>query len=578
MQPEILDPPVAQGSSSAVVEGPKGEIANRDLIEHSKRFVPRLWTVTERVHCAVGYGLANSTAIQAPEGLVIVDTGESVEEAGDHVAAVRAITDLPTRAVIYSHSHYVDGTTAWLRENEPALRVYGHERIPDTRANIAGEIGPAYNRRACLQFGLFLPQQGPDAMPNHGIGPFFFNPNHSKRTPGFLPLTDPIRGETETEIAGLRFHFIPAAADSEDSLIIWLPDEGVVINNNIWPALFNIYPLRGEAYRDPLLLVEAIDRIRSFDPEHLVGVHGPPISGRGAVRDALRDYRDAIQFLWDQTVRGINRGFGPDELAWSVRLPAHLETSPLCRQFYGAVPHHVRQIHTGLFGWYGTDPCDLFPPPPQVEAQRMVVGFGGRNRVLEQARNSLENDEASWAARLASWLVRIDSGDGDARQIEATALRSLAQQTTSSNVRSVCLTRALELEGTVDTSFLNQRPAAERQVLAAAPTRFVKALRVQLDPEKSSAVSQTGAWHFKDSEVNCGLTVRGGVAEFLESAPETADFELHLELPLWARLWSGKLSLADAVASGELVLVGELEHVEAFFELFDHVNLRGPTQ
>ncbi|NRA03947.1 MAG: MBL fold metallo-hydrolase [Myxococcales bacterium] len=575
MQSPIPDPPAAQGSRSAVAEGPSGEIANRDLIEHSARFVPRLWRVTERVHCAVGFGLANSTAVLAPEGLVVVDTGESVEEAGDHVAAIRAVTELPVRAVIYSHSHYVDGTAAWLREDDRSFRVFGHERIPETRAKVAGEIGPAYIRRVCLQFGFFLPSEGPDAMPNQGIGPFFFNPNHPRRTPGFLPLTDPIREETELEIAGLRFHFIPAAADSDDSLIIWLPEEGVAINNNVWPALFNIYPLRGESYRDPLLLVEAIDRIRDLDPEHLVGVHGPPISGHDTVRDTLRDYRDAIQYLWDQTVRGINRGLGPEELAWSVRLPAQLERSPLCRQFYGAVPHHVRQIHNGLFGWYGNDAADLFPHPPQVEAQRIVAGFGGRSTVLEQARTALDADDAAWAARLASWLVLADPADTGGRETEAAALRALAQRTSSANVRSVCLTRALELEGTIDPRFLNERPAAEGQVLAADPGRFVKALRVQLDPEKSSGVKQTVAWYFEDSGANCALAVRGGVAEFLTSAPQQADLELRLTLPVWARLWSGKRSLADAVANGEVKLTGQLATAEAFFDLFDLVKLRG---
>ena len=575
MNSPIPDPPSAQGSKSAIAEGPSGEIANRDLIEHSERFTPKLWTVTDRVHCAVGFGLANSTAILAPDGLVIVDTGESIEEAGDHVTAIRAVTDLPVRAVIYSHSHYVDGTAAWRNESEDAFPIWGHERIPETRSDVAGEFGPAYIRRVCLQFGLFLPKEGPDAMPNHGIGPFFFNPNHPERTPGFLPLTDPIRGETEAEIAGLRFHFIPAAADSEDSLIIWLPEEGVVINNNVWPALFNIYPLRGEIYRDPLLLVEAIDRIRELDPEHLVGVHGPPISGRITVRDTLRDYRDAIQYLWDQTVRGINRGLGPEELAWSVRLPPHLERSPLCRQFYGAVPHHVRQIHNGLFGWYGTDTSELFPHPPQVEAERIVSGFGGRNTVLGQARLALEDDDAPWAARLTTWLLRTDPEDTSARELGAAALRSLAQQTTSANVRSVCLTRARELEGEVNPNFLNDRPAPEDRVLAAEPGRFIRALRVQLDPEKSSDVEQTVAWYFEDSNESCALAVRGGVAEFLATPPKKVDLELRLTLPSWAKLWSGRLSLADAVATGEVKLTGELAGAEAFFDLFDLVKLRG---
>ena len=117
--------------------------------------------------------------------------------------------------------------------------------------------------------------------------------------------------------------------------------------------------------------------------------------------------------------------------------------------------------------------------------------------------------------------------------------------------------------------------SAEGQVLAADPGRFVKALRVQLDPEKSSGVKQPVAWYFEDSNESCALAVRGGVAEFLTSAPQQADLELRLTLPVWARLWSGKRSLADAVANGEVKLTGQLATAEAFFDLFDLVKLRG---
>jgi alkyl sulfatase BDS1-like metallo-beta-lactamase superfamily hydrolase len=566
----------ALGTKDDVAEGPRGELAHRDLLQHSEQFEPRLCHVTDGVYCAVGYGLANASFVLAPEGLVIVDSGESIEEAGDHVEAIRKVTDVPARAVIYSHSHYADGTAAWNEQTGGApLEVWGHERIPEVRANVGAEIGPAYLRRLALQFGLFLPAEGPDAMPNQGLGPFFFNPNHPKRTPGFLPLTHPVSGETQATIAGERFELIPAAADSEDSLILWLPDRDTVINNNVWPALFNVYPLRGELYRDPLLLVAAIDRIRELDPEHLVGVHGPPVSGREAVRKTLRDCRDAIQYLWDQTVRGINRGRSAEELAHEVQLPPHLERAPKNRQFYGAVPHHVRQIHNGLFGWYGTDPSELFPHPPEEEARRIIEGFGGRERLLEQTRAALDADDPRWAARLASWLVRVDAGDAKARELGAAALRTLAQRTTSSNVRSVCLMRARELEGQADSSRFNSRPAREHQVLAAPPGRFVQALRVQLDPAKSADFEGTALWRFTDPDTVAALCVRRGVAEYLDRDPGDAEFELRLTHRIWARLFAGRVSLEDATAAGDVELIGDPSRARAFFDLFDFTKLRG---
>ena len=52
----------------------------------------------------------------------------------------------------------------------------------------------------------------------------------------------------------------PAPSDADDSITIWFPELGVCVNNIVWPALFNIYAIRGEEYRDPQ---RAVPRARS---------------------------------------------------------------------------------------------------------------------------------------------------------------------------------------------------------------------------------------------------------------------------------------------------------------------------
>ena len=61
--------------------------------------------MTEGVHVAVGYALANSILIEAPEGLIVVDTTETKYAAAEVLQAFRAISDRPIRAIIYTHSH-----------------------------------------------------------------------------------------------------------------------------------------------------------------------------------------------------------------------------------------------------------------------------------------------------------------------------------------------------------------------------------------------------------------------------------------------------------------------------------------
>ena len=49
--------------------------------------------------------MANSILIEAPEGLIIVDTTETKYAAAEVLKAFRTISDRPIKAVIYTHSH-----------------------------------------------------------------------------------------------------------------------------------------------------------------------------------------------------------------------------------------------------------------------------------------------------------------------------------------------------------------------------------------------------------------------------------------------------------------------------------------
>ena len=45
-----------------------------------KQLEKRLYQVGEKAYCFVGNGLSNQSFIEGPEGLIVIDTGESVEE------------------------------------------------------------------------------------------------------------------------------------------------------------------------------------------------------------------------------------------------------------------------------------------------------------------------------------------------------------------------------------------------------------------------------------------------------------------------------------------------------------------
>ena len=221
---------------------------------------------------------------------------------------------------------------------------------------------------------------------NYGLGPLYL-----PGTTSFIPPTKTFAETLDLTIVGVKLRLIHVPSETPDHLNVFLPDSRVLLSGDMiqGPAFPNIHTLRGASFRDPLAWVESIDRMRAVGAEHLVPSHGQPVSGKEKVEEVMRNYRDGIQFVHDQTIRYMNRGMTRDELVAAVKLPQHLASySPYLREFYGTVSHSVREIYVGYLGWFEGDPVALDPTPPAESARRHVMLMGGRDRVLGEARSS----------------------------------------------------------------------------------------------------------------------------------------------------------------------------------------------
>ena len=164
-------------------------------------------------------------------------------------------------------------------------------------------------------FGTFLDDA---ALVNAGIGPCLGI--HENSTMGLVRPTHTFEETLEQEISGVRFELVFAPGETNDQIFVWLPDKKVLLpGDNIYQSFPNLYTIRGTPYRDVNKWVESLDKMRALRPEHLVPSHTMPISGADKIYEILTDYRDAIQYVHDQTIRGMNRGLTPDELVETIR-------------------------------------------------------------------------------------------------------------------------------------------------------------------------------------------------------------------------------------------------------------------
>ena len=557
------------------------------LTEHSRRMAQRIYRVAERVYCAVGYAIANIIFVVGEDGIVVVDATEAVSAAKriyeDFCAIDPRHATLPVKAVVYTHNHtdHTGGVRAFVDEaalEAGRVEIIAHRTLMDTVINNANLVAPILATRSAYSFGTLLPA-GATGKVNAGIGPVLIAEPAS-----FFAPTRVFDERLDIVLAGVRFEFRYAPSEADDEIVMWLPDLGVLLSAEViqGECLANVHTLRGTRYRDPVRWYQTIDMMRSFGAAHMVPAHGRPVSGTAAVDDVLTVYRDAIQFIHDQTIRHMNFGMTPDELAEAIpALPPHLARHAWLGEYYGTVKHSVRQVYSGQLGWFDGDPASLDPLPRSERTRRMVAMMGGAEQVRAAARIALGDRDWRWAAELATLLVRLDVEDADARSIKATALRELGYLTVNTNWRNWYLSAARELERAYEAlPFAGSASLASSDVLRAQPLRNVfQRLSVCIDPARCADLHVTLVFRMTDRKESYALELRRGILQVHEQAPAAAQLQLALDTKtLYDLLRDIATRVPAGLESGTVALEhGTREQLSAFFNSFDQPARRMPA-
>ncbi|HWQ35371.1 MAG TPA: alkyl sulfatase dimerization domain-containing protein [Blastocatellia bacterium] len=550
---------------------------NPELREHTRHFERKVYKIADNVYSAVGWDLANTILVEGTNGVIIVDTGGGIGSAREVEKELRKITGKPVVAVIYTHFHpdHINGVKAYATDEDVKagrVAIYAHEMLLQNVQNQSAVIGPILGMRSAYSFGAALDAEDMKEM-NGGIGPNA----HRGSTAAFIAPTRTFKDKLEVTLAGVRMQMLHVPSEAPDEIAIFLPQNKVLLSAEViqGPTLPNIHTLRGTSFRDPVKWFRSIDALRSFKAEHLVPAHGQPVSGADKVEEVLRMYRGGIQFVHDQTIRYMNKGLTPDELANTVKFPPHLANfKPYLREYYGTVKHSVRQIYQGYLGWFEGDPVELDPVPRAESARRHVALMGGRDRVLAEARKADESGDAQWAAELATYLIRIDHNDKEARQVKATAFRKLGYAQMNINWRNWYLMSARELEGTLDLAQLSKAIAqvfSSPDLVAAFPARaWVEGFSIRLKAEQTNEVQMTMGFVFPDVNESYALEIRRGVAQFHERMPEKTDATLTLNKGTLNRVLLQQVKFQEAAIAGEIrISSGTPADVQRFFSYFE---------
>jgi alkyl sulfatase BDS1-like metallo-beta-lactamase superfamily hydrolase len=340
--------------------------------------------------------------------------------------------------------------------------------------------------------------------------------------------------------------------------------------------LHNLYPIRGAQVRDANAWAKYIDEARDRfgrDADVAFAQHHWPVWGGERVREFLAAQRDLYKFLHDQTVRLMNHGFKPAEIAERLALPRGLASTWHVRGYYGTLSHNSKSVYQRYLGWYDANPANLDPLPPVERGRKYVEYMGGAAAARARAREDYARGEYRFVAEAMSHLVFADPTDAEARRLGADALEQMGYAAESAIWRNAFLQGALELRrGRPDTAA--RAPVSPDVVRAMTLDLFFDYLAARLDGERAEGLRFVLGWVFPDLGRRYVLTLQNCALTYLaDRDAERPDATITLARPVLDRLVLRELTIDAALAQGLATIVGDPQPLTRLFGLLDDFPL-----
>lgn len=414
-----------------------------------------LFKVTERVYQVRGLDIANLTIIEGDTGLILIDpllSNETAKAALDLYLQNRPAK--PVAAVIYTHSHadHFGGAKGVITEEDAKtgkVKVIAPDGFMEHAVAENVIAGNAMSRRAQYQFGSALPV-GDRAQIDTGLGKAL-----ARGSISLIPPNDVIKQASEKRTVDgveIEFHLVPGS-EAPSEMVMYFPQFKLLnMAEDATHNMHNLYTIRGAEIRDGRLwsryISDAIERYGD-KTDVVIAQHHWPVWGNERIVAFLSKQRDLYKFIHDQTVRLLNHGLTPTEIAEQLKLPPSLANDWASRGYYGTLSHNAKAVYQFYLGWYDANPADLNPLPRAEEAKKTVEYMGGADAAIKRARDDYKAGQYRWVASVMSKVVFADPSNREARELGADALEQLGYQSEAATWRNAYLLGALELRSGV---------------------------------------------------------------------------------------------------------------------------------
>ena len=559
----------------AFVKGEAPSTVNPSLWRHAiLNAQVGLFKVTDGIYQLRGFDIANITLVEGATGWIVVDALTSRESAAAAMAFARQqLGDKPVTALVFTHSHadHFGGALGVIGADEAkrrAVPIIAPERFMEEATSENILVGTAMTRRSSYQFGRDL-ERSATGLVDTGLGKGVVYGQVGILRPTLL-IEQPTQ---DLELDGVRFvfHNVPGA-EAPSELTFTIPARKAYGGaENLAQTMHNLLPVRGAKVRDALrwstYLQEALEQ--AADAEVYFGQHNWPVWGKERIAAFITAHRDVYKYTHDQTVRLINAGYTPREIADKVQLPASLQAAFGARGYYGDLRHNVKAVYQFYLGSYDGNPANLDPLPPQESASRYVELLGGVDKVVAAARTAYDRGELRWAAELLNHAVLAHPDHDGARALLGRCYEQMAYGAEAATWRNSYLTAAAELRDGPPTRGTDKRLVLD-MLLNTPIERFLEAMAASLDGPAAEGKDWTINLVLSDTRETYVLWIEHAVLHFRKGAPARgANATLTLPKDFFVRMMAGSVGLSDAIRSDAVQVTGSTVELLRFLSLID---------
>jgi len=384
---------------------------NEGTGQHSADFIQipiEVRKLADNVYQARGVG--NTQLIATSEGHVVYDTGLSIQAPKQRRLLAEAVPEAPITHVILSHSHqdHAGGTPFWVEEG---TEIVAHREYPEEQRYLK-ELEDYFWFRNRTLFP-FMPETPPKT------GMFAYG--------GVVPTLLVDQPEIlRFEQGGIHFEVMPTpGAEGADNLSLWLPDQKIFFSGDFFgpnfPQFPNVFTMRGEKVRKPIEYIHSLEQIIALEPEMIVPSHQDPIVGKEGILADLIKMRDAVRYVHDATIAGMNAGKTVNELMAEIALPPELEVP----QIHGRVSWAVKSIWEYYSTWFHFDSTTELYPVPASSVRAEIAQLAGVEALSQKAAAHVAEGRDVEALHILEIALAGDPTNKLALETRRAALESL---------------------------------------------------------------------------------------------------------------------------------------------------------